>query len=137
MSTNAEYKKELGRKIRDLRIQKGMSQEELAKKVGYKSTNSRSTINKIEMGKNDISQSKIPLYAKALGVSVGELLATDKESKLCQEVHVIECIQNTFGDEAWELMKNFLQLNAEGKKKAVENLEDLTAIEKYLMKEGE
>lgn len=137
MSTNAEYKKELGRKIRDLRIQKGMSQEELAKKVGYKSTNSRSTINKIEMGKNDISQSKLPLYAKALGVSVGELLATDKESKLCQEVHVIECIQNTFGDEAWELMKNFLQLNAEGKKKAVENLEDLTAIEKYLMKEGE
>ncbi len=43
-----------------------MSQEELATKLGYKS---RSTINKIEMGKNDITQSKIialPMHFKQL-----------------------------------------------------------------------
>ena len=47
---------ELYKRIKARREKLGMSQEELATKLGYKS---RSTINKIEMGKNDITQSKI------------------------------------------------------------------------------
>ncbi|WP_444350553.1 helix-turn-helix transcriptional regulator, partial [Phascolarctobacterium succinatutens] len=42
-------------RIRTRREQLNMSQEELAKKLGYKS---RSTIAKIESGENDITQSK-------------------------------------------------------------------------------
>ncbi len=56
---------ELYKRIRSRREELGMSQEELAKKMGYKS---RSTINKIEMGKNDIPQSKISAFASALDV---------------------------------------------------------------------
>lgn len=40
-----------------------MTQDELAEKTGYKS---RSSINKIEKGGNDLSQSKIVLFAKIL-----------------------------------------------------------------------
>lgn len=52
-------------RIRARREELNMSQEELAKRLGYKS---RSTIAKIESGENDITQSKIVAFAKALGV---------------------------------------------------------------------
>lgn len=43
-------------RIKLRREQLEITQDELAKKIGY---TSRSTINKIELGKNDIPQSKI------------------------------------------------------------------------------
>jgi len=49
--------------IKKRRIELGLSQEELANKTGY---TSRSTIAKIEAGTNDIPQSKIETFAKAL-----------------------------------------------------------------------
>lgn len=73
-----QYLLQMGKKIKELRIKRGMSQEELAKAVGYTSLNSRSTINKVESGKVDIVRSKIPLYAKALGVSIEELIGIEK-----------------------------------------------------------
>ncbi len=65
---------ELYKKIRARREELGMSQEELATKLGYKS---RSTINKIEMGKNDITQSKIKAFAEALQTTPGYLMGYD------------------------------------------------------------
>lgn len=61
----------LGANIRAARERLNMTQEELAKKLGYKS---RSSINKIESGENDIPQSKVIEFAKALGVTVMDLL---------------------------------------------------------------
>lgn len=66
---------ELYKNIKRIREEKGMSQEELAKLVGFKS---RSSINKIEMGVNDITQSKLVAIANALGVSPGELMGSDE-----------------------------------------------------------
>lgn len=54
------------KRIRDLRIEKNMTQEELAKAAGY---TGRSAINKIEKGEVDIPRSKIIAIAKALDVS--------------------------------------------------------------------
>lgn len=54
---------ELYHRIKQRREELGLSQKELADKLGYKS---RSTINKIELGINDISQSKIYEFAKVL-----------------------------------------------------------------------
>lgn len=48
-----------------------MTQEQLAEKLGYKS---KTSINKIELGKQEITQSKIPEFAAALGITVGELM---------------------------------------------------------------
>ena len=67
----------IGDKIREQRIKLGLSQEELALKMGY---NGRSTIAKIESGAVEVSHTKVVQYAKILGVSVDYLLGTDDDS---------------------------------------------------------
>lgn len=69
---------ELYNRIKIRREELGMSQEELAHKLGYKS---RSTINKIEMGKNDITQSKIKAFAEALNCSPAYLMGWEDSAK--------------------------------------------------------
>lgn len=64
----------LNHRIRLRRKELGLSQEELAAMLGY---NSRSTIAKIEVGENDIAQSKIAAFAKALRTTPGWLLGLD------------------------------------------------------------
>ena len=62
---------ELYQNIKKYRIEKKMTQDELAKKAGY---TDRSSIAKIERGDVDLPQSKIHLIANALGVSAGALM---------------------------------------------------------------
>lgn len=57
--------------IRKLRIEKGISQEQLAEMTGYRS---RTSISKIEAGEVDLSQSKIKIIAEALGTTPAKLL---------------------------------------------------------------
>ena len=61
----------LGQNIRLYREKLGMSQEELAKRLGYKD---RSTIAKIERNINDITQSKIVAIAKDLQTTPAALM---------------------------------------------------------------
>lgn len=65
-------------RIKALRIKNGMSQYDLALKVGYEG---RSAISKVEQGKRDISQSMIVKYADALGVTPAYLLYGDEEGE--------------------------------------------------------
>ena len=58
-------------RIKQLRLQLGMSQEELAKKVGYEG---KSAISKVENGERDISHSMLIKYAEALHVTPSYLL---------------------------------------------------------------
>ena len=62
---------EIGDRIKSRREELGMSQEELAKKVGYKS---RSSVNKIEIDERGLPQSKIVLFAKALETTPAYLM---------------------------------------------------------------
>ena len=62
---------ELHENIRARRIALNMTQQELAKKLGYKST---STIAKIESGENDIPHAKIAAFAKALSTTPADLM---------------------------------------------------------------
>ena len=59
------------------RKRKGLTQEELAAKMGYKS---KSSINKIELGINDIPQSKIKQFAEVLEVTPAELMGWTSDS---------------------------------------------------------
>lgn len=63
-------------RIKFLREQKNMTQEELAEKTGYKT---RSAINKIEKGLRDINQSQIKSFADALGVTPSYLMGWEDE----------------------------------------------------------
>lgn len=69
----------IGDRIKARRVQLGLSQEELAARLGYKS---RSTINKIELGVNDITQSKVSAIAKALDTTSAYLMGWDDEKPL-------------------------------------------------------
>ena len=62
---------ELCKNIRARRIALKMTQQELAQKVGYKST---STIAKIESGENDIPHARLAAFAVALNSTPVELL---------------------------------------------------------------
>ena len=53
----------IGKNIAKRRKELGITQEELATRMGYKS---KSTINKIELGVNDIPQTKIKKFAEVL-----------------------------------------------------------------------
>ena len=66
----------LGENIKAKRLQLNLTQEELANKLGYKS---RSSINKIELGINDISQRQIASFAKALNTTPAFLLGLEDE----------------------------------------------------------
>jgi transcriptional regulator with XRE-family HTH domain len=65
-------------RIKNLRESKGMSQQELAEKVGFKTA---SAVNKIELGLRDINQSKIKAFAEALGTTSCYLLDGKETSK--------------------------------------------------------
>lgn len=62
---------ELYKNIRSRRIALKMTQQELAQKLGYKST---STIAKIESGENDIPQAKLAAFAVALNSTPADLM---------------------------------------------------------------
>ena len=65
-----------GDKIKKVRLEHGMSQEEFAKELGY---TSKSTVNKIEKGVNDMSQDKLELLIKKFDLEVNDLF--DKLAK--------------------------------------------------------
>lgn len=66
-------------KIRFLREKQGLSQQELAEKVGFKTA---SAINKIELGLRDINQNKIFVFAKALRTTPNYLVGWNDDVDL-------------------------------------------------------
>lgn len=61
-----EQKYVVAKNIRNRRIELGMTQSDLAKKMGYAD---KSAISRIENGKNDINQSTVERFAKALSTT--------------------------------------------------------------------
>lgn len=72
----------IGSRIREFRKRCGLTQEELANMLGYKS---RSSINKIELGINDISQSKVIAFAKVLKTTSASLMGLKDDSEQLPE----------------------------------------------------
>lgn len=101
----------IGDKIKERRLQLGLSQEELAKRMGYKD---RSTINKIEAGINDVTQSKVKQFAEVLGVSIAYLMEWDKVDYLIRTENgdvLIESKQANDVKKAIELYQQYLKLS--------------------------
>lgn len=133
----------IGDKIKQLRTEREWSQEQVARMLGYKS---RSTINKIELGINELTQSKIVAFANLFGVEPWQLLndeplnmaeiksqweRTDRERMIQAEVKVYEDVQSMFGKAAFELLSCFNQLNKSGQEKALAQIQDMIEIAKY------
>ena len=101
--------------IRRLRKKKGMSQDELAKLVGY---GDRTSIAKIESGKVDLPQSKIVAFANALQCSPAYLMGWTDESEvisLKEQSHI----------------KKYRLLNENGQVKTDDYMDDLLKVDQY------
>ena len=116
---------ELYNRIKTLREGLGMSQAELAEKLGY---SDRSTIAKIESGKNDIVQSKIRAFADALDTTTAYLMGwtddpydyeTDPDNRFdgIPSAH-LDHLKGVYGDDfeaiwkAWQAVEDDAQHNA-------------------------
>ena len=134
-----QYLIEIGNRIKQLRTEKDMSQDELAKRSGY---GSRSTINKIELGINDVPQSKIKAIAEALGVSVGTLLCWDEfdekhdTNKIQKEVNLIEHIEQQHLKSTREAFEMYIQLDSDDQGEIRGEMKQMLKAEKYSAKDG-
>ena len=121
---------DLGLKIRTVRKEKNMTQEELAHKIGVK----RAVVSKYETNTVIPSIDMLNKISKALEISVGLLLENEDIFKYDEE------LQNKT-QRAFDLMikqrpqnkliEAFNKLNGEGQKVAVDRVEELTEIPEY------
>ena len=70
MSDNSDPLEAFGRRVRELRLERGVSQEDFAKIVGL----DRTYISSLERGKRNVSLRNIHRLAEALGVAMRDLL---------------------------------------------------------------
>ena len=77
----------LGQKIKKRREELGLSQEDLAKILGYKH---KSSINKIELGAADVPRAKVPAFAKALGMTAIEFSGWTEDRKTVSFSYCLE-----------------------------------------------
>ena len=106
---------EIGERIKQMRLDLGLSQDDLAKLIGYKS---RSSINKIEIGERDITQSTILAFAKALQTTPSKIMGWD-----------IDDIQQPLDSEHQNVIDLYDKLRPNDKIRIVAKME--TIIEDY------
>ena len=117
--------------IRARRMALHMTQQVLAARLGYKST---STIAKIEAGVNDIPQSKIIAFARALATTPGALLGLDDERGAITEKNVSQPLSEknvSLTDQERILIEKYRKLNEAGKEYIDEQLDFALGRRKY------
>ena len=103
----------IGENIRKKREELGLSQEELATRMGYKS---KSTINKIELGINDIPQSKIEKFAEVLGTTPTVLMGwVDEETGKKNDVLANIVLQLRKDEELLVMVEKLSKLSPENR----------------------
>lgn len=120
---------ELGQNIKNRRIELGLSQSELAFKVGYKD---KGSISRIESGAIDLTQSQIERFSKALectpaflmgwedNISKDELLeALDKAKEI-----ISKSADYKMSNNEKNLIESFRKLDERGKKHIINELEN-------------
>lgn len=85
-----------GDRIRARRIELKMSQEELAKKLGYQH---KTSINKIELGHQNLTQSKIVKIAEALETTPAYIMGWEDEPQTEKEKQFVELYSTMSADQ--------------------------------------
>lgn len=142
-------KTDIGEKIRYLRIQKNMTQKELGEKLGGIP---QQQIGRWENGKSNPKLNTLHKIAAALSVNVNDLLESPlDDSPLYKAFKNANPSDYPIGKDLinaqlakqvddWEqidieLVKTFKKLNENGKAVAIERVEELAEIPRYIQKE--
>lgn len=126
---------EIGERIKLKREELNMSQDELAKKVGYKS---RSSVNKIESDGRGLPQNKIVLFANALQTTPAYLMGWENENEMHQaelslqdqQAYAIDTLYSAFGDREVEHFKKYIELIPSYARKVDSYTEKLLSMQK-------
>lgn len=113
---------EFSSNLRYLRRKNGLSQDELANKLGYKSF---TTIQKWESGVSEPSVSTLKIIADIFSVSMDQMI-NDDLSAFSQPSST-----SSLPEQEAMLLLAFRRLNSDGKSKVIEYTKDLSKIEKY------
>ena len=120
----------VGRNIAAARKRAGITQEELASRVGYKT---KSAINKIELGIRDLPQKKIAAFADALGVTPGYLMGWDETpAQDLQDMGALAA-QVLLDPAAMEMMQKFMAMD-ESDRQAVQDFMALSESDRFALR---
>lgn len=120
----------MGERIRELRKQADMTQEELGKLLGVQ----KSAIRKYEKGEvENIPRSKIQIMCERFGVDPCYLLGLPDSNK---ESDLLNAVRSTYGDPACEMLKKFAELDSVDQGKLIERANTLLEDKKYSVKES-
>lgn len=95
MRRNTKSAIEFGRQVRAIRLEKGLTQRELAEKINAVNT----YISIIETGRRVLNLKYVPLWADALGVSKGRLL------KIWQECNAYDDSPRRIVNKRWTVIQ--------------------------------
>ncbi len=98
------FYREFGKRLKQLRLQANMSQEELAERVGV----ATKTVSYWENAHNPVTLSKIPLIAEALNVPVYKLFVFLETDEQVADKDYITLLQAKTGKEL-EVLFNIIQ----------------------------
>lgn len=107
-----EFLMSMGTRIRNRRIDLGMTQDDLCKLVGF---SSRSSIAKVELGSRDLPHDKIVSIAKALGTTPAYIMGWNEPE--VEEFNIVTDKSNTQVE-----IENRLSNLTEGQLKAILSL---------------
>lgn len=96
-----KFYKEFGKRLKELRLQANMSQDELAEKVNV----STKTVSYWENAHNPVTLSKIPSIAKALNIPVYKLFVFVETDEKLADKEYIKLLQSRTGQELETLFK--------------------------------
>ena len=110
----------IGERIKLRREELNLSQDELAKRLGYKS---RSSINKIEVGSRDLTQSRIKAIADALDTPPSYIMGWEEfdqqfdVEKLEAETAMWDFIGKHYGESAVDTLHQYLEFSRKDQEK--------------------
>lgn len=123
----------VGATIKKLRLEHGMTQEELGQKLGVK----KAAVQKYESGqvqnlKHDTIKRLCEVFGKNPSVFIFNETEIMNEERLRYEVGLIEEIQKTYGKEVIQLLEHFIALDDHLKAKVIDYVTDLTVVQSVM-----
>lgn len=120
----------VGATIKKLRLEKGMTQEELGQLLGVK----KAAVQKYESGqvqnlKHDTIKKLCEVFGKNPSVFIFNEVEILNEEQLKYEVGLIEEIQKTYGKEVIQLLESFISLDDAIKAKVIDYASDMELIQ--------
>lgn len=120
----------VGQKIKQLRISKGLTQEELGEMLGVK----KAAVQKYESGQvQNLKQSTIKklceVFNKYPDYFIFDDFDSQLEKELRQEVEFVQIIEKKYGKDVISIFEVVIDLNEESKKKVFDYVTDMRLIE--------